>query len=325
LGVRVEKIVPEQQCVIVGEEMVHYDVLFVGVGARPYLPLLPGIYDYSNIFTFYSLSDVKTLLHVLQGNSAPHCLVIGGGINGLECASALASKGAKVTIVERQDRLMPAQVDISTSKWIKSRAEAQGVEVITGAHVVNMLPDDTEQYVETVQLSTNQTLRVDLIVCTTGVRLNSELLHNAGIHMVQGSVIVNEHLQTNIANIYAGGDICTTADIITKTMIRSSSWSDAMLQGLCAATQFSGEPRIYQGAINARGSRFFGMPYYGYGATLGTKIDEVIQYDGSDFLHRFYVRNGTLAGFVLIGNTDRMAAYKQHYLQQNAVCKPFIL
>ncbi len=324
LGTKVTKIIPEQQCVMVGSELIFYDTLFIGTGARPYLPPLPGVYDFSNIFTFYSLSDAKALLHVLQDNPESKCLVIGGGINGLECASALASKGAKVTIIERQDRLMPVQVDISTSKWLRQRAEKLGIDIITGASVVNMQADDTEQYVESVQLSTQQTLRVDLVICTTGVRLNSELLQNTGIHMVQGSIIVNDRLQTNISNIYASGDICTTSDIVTKTMARSSAWSDAMLQGLTAATQFSDQPRAYQGAINARGSKFFGLKYYGYGSTSGVKIDEVKQHDGSDFLHRFYIKNNQLAGFVLIGNVDNMPAYKQLYLAQSSLPENFI-
>lgn len=325
LGTKVTKIIPEQQCVMVGSQLVFYDTLFIGTGARPYLPPLPGVYDFSNIFTFYSLADAKALLHVLQDNPEPKCLVIGGGINGLECASALASKGAKVTIVERQDRLMPVQVDSSTSKWLRQRAEKLGIDIITGASVVSLQADDTEQFVETVQLSTQQTLRVDLVICTTGVRLNSELLQNTGIHMVQGSIIVNDRLQTNISNIYAGGDICTTTDMVTKTMVRSSAWSDAMLQGLTAATQFSGEPRAYVGAINARGSRFFGLKYYAYGNTSGIKIDEVKQQDGADFLHRFYIKNNQLAGFVLIGNVDKMPTYKQLYLSQNQLSEQFDL
>lgn len=325
LGTKVTKIIPEQQCVMVGSELVFYDTLFIGTGARPYLPPLPGIYDFSNVYTFYSLSDAQALLDVLQDNPEPKCLVIGGGINGLECASALANKGAKVTIVERQDRLMPLQVDSSTSKWLRKKAEKLGIDIITDACVVSLQPDDTEQFVETVQLSTQQTIRVDLVMCTTGVRLNSELLQHTGIHMVQGSIIVNDHLQTNIPNIYAAGDICTTSDIVSKTMTRSSAWSDAMLQGLTAATALSDQPRLYQGAINARGSRFFGLSYYAYGSTSGLKIDEVKQQDGSDFLHRFYIKNNRLAGFVLIGNTEKMVAYKQLYLSQNPLPEDFIV
>ena len=325
LGTKVTKIIPDQQSVMVGSELVFYDTLFIGTGARPYLPPLPGIYDFSNVYTFYSLSDAQALLDVVQDNPEPRCLVIGGGINGLECASALAHKGAKVTIVERQDRLMPVQVDSSTSKWLRKKAEKLGIDVITDACVVSLQPDDTEQYVETVQLSTQQTVRVDLVICTTGVRLNSELLQNTGIHMVQGSIIVNDRLQTNIPNVYAAGDICTTSDIVFKTMVRSSAWSDAMLQGMTAATQFSDQSRSYLGAINARGSRFFGLKYYAYGSTLGLKIDEVKQHDGSDFLHRFYIKNNQLAGFVLIGNTDKMPVYKQQYLSQNSLPENFFI
>ena len=107
-------------------------------------------------------------------------------------------------------------------------------------------------------------------------------------------------------------------------MTRSSAWSDAMLQGLTAATQFSPEPRAYQGAINARGSKFFGLKYYAYGSTSGAKIDEVKQQDGSDFLHRFYIKNNQLAGFVLIGNIDKMVAYKQLYLSQSPLPEPTV-
>jgi NAD(P)H-nitrite reductase large subunit len=126
-------------------------------------------------------------------------------------------------------------------------------------------------------------------------------------------------MKTNKPDVYAGGDVCVAQDIVTKKKVRSASWPDAMLQGLTAATQLSQSPRSLQGIINSRDSHFFGIDFYSCGNTVGDDSIEIREETSTDFFHRLYIKDNKLHGFVLFGNIEQLAKYKQLYVTQKEI------
>jgi NAD(P)H-nitrite reductase large subunit len=92
-----------------------------------------------------------------------------------------------------------------------------------------------------------------------------------------------------------------------------------MLQGLTAATQLSDSPRAYPGIVGMRDSKFFGYDFYACGNTTDTEMFDVIEQHKKEYLHKFYLFDGILQGFVLLGNVENLSKYRTYYLTQQVV------
>ena len=68
-----------------------------------------------------------------------------------------------------------------------------------------------------------------------------------------------------------------------------------------------------------RDSKFFGFDFYACGQTTDTEIYDIIENHTKESLHRFYVSDGLLKGFVLVGNVDDLVKYRTLYLTQQPV------
>lgn len=294
-----------------------YDYLFVGTGTCAYIPKISGT-DLQGVFgfhTFASVDKLDTFIHDMMPKTA---VVVGAGINGVEAVSALVSRGLKVTLVDLYDSIMPQQVDKKVAQYIENLAKDAGVTIYKGQKVV-ALHKRGQDLVGRVEFESGAFLPTHCVVLATGSRVNGSLVESAGLWTEEGYLVVNESMQTSDASIYAGGDICMVNDIVSKQLVKSTTWADAMLQGLTAATQFSDTPRIYPGAVGMRDSFFFGLEFYACGQTIDVDMFEVVQNHRVDYQHTFYLFDGILKGFVLIGCTENLATYRTLYLTQQAV------
>jgi dihydrolipoamide dehydrogenase len=118
-------------------------------------------------------------------------LIIGGGAIGIELATIFSGFGCYITLVERENRLLPRE-DSEISEEIKKNLSAQGVDVLIGC--------------------TNSFYKIDKyekILIVTGRVPNNDLdYENIGIKTTKrGFVEINEFCQTNVDNVYAVGDI----------------------------------------------------------------------------------------------------------------------
>lgn len=315
LGTWVTKIDAVQKMVWVGSEPICYDYLFLGIGTKPHTPSIPmqGVVD--RVFTFHTAGDIATISEFIDTHKPRHMVVIGSGLNGLEAAAALHARGVKVTIIERAEQILSSQVDTTVAQWIAKIFVEQKVTLLLQRTVVTMTKDQSNRLVLT--LDNEQKVYTDGVIGATGSVCHSELLENTDIVLQQGAIVVNEAMKTSNDFVYAGGDICMVRDMVSKQLVKSSTWSDAMLQGLCAATQFGKQPRSYPGAIGLRDSSWFGYDFYACGMT--------INHDGSyqllsnitgQTVKRLYVKDGVLKGFVLLGDTSCVGQYKQWYMAQ---------
>lgn len=307
----------EHKFVTVNGEQESYDVLFIGIGTKPYIPAIKGT-DLPGVFGFHTLADVENLNNFLDEHRPKTAIVIGAGINGIEAASALVDRGVKVAIVDVHASIMPLQVNATMARHIETIAKDSNVIFYKGQKVVELQPRN-RAVVGRVVLESGASIPTDCVVLATGSRVNSELIKNAGLEMIDGSLAVTTSMQTSDASIYAGGDVCVAHDIVSKELVKSVTWADAMLQGLTAATQLSDTPRVYPGIVGMRDSKFFGFDFYACGNTNDTEMFDVIDNHKKEYRHTFYLFDGVLQGFVLLGNVDNLAKYRTFYLTQQPV------
>jgi dihydrolipoamide dehydrogenase len=140
----------------------------------------------------------------------PRMIVIGGGYIGLELGMVYAKFGTKVTVVEALPRVL-ASMDKDCVGVVERKLKKMGVEVLANTKAKSW-EDKGDRAVLTVELQDGKTATIDAdkILLSIGRRPNSENLglEAAGVAVdKKGYVIADDHLRTNVAGIYAIGDL----------------------------------------------------------------------------------------------------------------------
>ena len=182
-----------------GEEKFIAKRLIIATGSMPVVPPIPGLRE--NL----EAGLVMTNREVLDLTEIPKQLVvIGGGVIGLEMASYFSSVGSKVTVVEMMNKIAgPTENEISTI--LQKSLEKKGVDIKLGAKVTAVEKDgvvfEKDGKVEKVP--------ADKILCSIGRRaVTANIgLENIGVNMERGAIITDDMMRTNVANVYAVGDV----------------------------------------------------------------------------------------------------------------------
>jgi dihydrolipoamide dehydrogenase len=144
--------------------------------------------------------------HALQLDHVPEsAIVLGGGVIGVEFASAWTSFGAKVTIVEALPRLVPLE-DEASSKQLERAFRRRGITFKTGVRFAGV--ESTDAGV-TVTLEGGETLAAELLLVAVGRGPASQGLgyEDQGVRVERGFVITDPYLRTNLEGVYAVGDL----------------------------------------------------------------------------------------------------------------------
>ena len=149
---------------------------------------------------------VITSEHALQLEFVPNkVIVLGGGVIGVEFASIWRSFGAEVTIVEGLPSLVPNE-DPAVSKALERAFRKRGIDFKTGVRFSGV---EQHENGVVVSLESGEKLEAELMLVAVGRGPNTAGLgyEEQGIAMDRGYVLTNDRLQTNVAGVYAAGDI----------------------------------------------------------------------------------------------------------------------
>src|SRR5665213_240278 len=173
----------------------------IGTGTHTTLDTIPG------------LSGAEPLTHIeaLELEALPqHLIVIGGGYIGLEFAQAMRRLGSRVTIVERNERLLHRE-DADTSAAIESLFHDEEVEVLLNANIEVISGVSGKNVTLTYQQNgLRKTIEGSHLFVATGRTPNTADigLDLAGVELTDGGYIkVNERLQTTAADTWAVGEV----------------------------------------------------------------------------------------------------------------------
>ncbi len=183
------------------ETLVKFEQAIIAAGSKPVsLPFIP---QDPRIFNSTGALELQ--------HTKGHLLVIGGGIIGLEMATVYRALGMKVSVVEFADQLIPvADKDVVTplQKWVSKKYDAIMLETkVTqveakkdGIHVAfegKQAPSDSQKY--------------DAVLVAVGRTPNGNMIgaEKAGVSVdAKGFIAVDKQQRTNVAHIYAIGDVC---------------------------------------------------------------------------------------------------------------------
>jgi dihydrolipoamide dehydrogenase len=183
-----------------GEHVLHADSIIVATGARP--RLIPGIEGGSeNIWSYFD---------TLQATSVPKSLlVIGTGAIGVEFASFFNTLGAKTTIVEMQDRILPSE-DAEISAAAHAAFAKQGMAVHTATRVTSITSEAADQIIATLEHSSGARERVaaEKAIVAIGIVANLDGLglDGIGVEIANGHIVTGAFGESSVDGIYAIGD-----------------------------------------------------------------------------------------------------------------------
>jgi dihydrolipoamide dehydrogenase len=169
--------------------------MIIATGSRPArLPMVPKS---PRVFLADEMLDIAYLPQQL--------LVIGGGAVGVEMAAIFRELGSQVVLVEAVDQILPYE-DRETAASLLTILQRRKVKVLCGTMVESVT--ETGEGFE-VRLSNGTELTPDTILQAVGRRFNTEGigLEQIGIEMERGRILVDKHLQTNVPDHYAAGDV----------------------------------------------------------------------------------------------------------------------
>ena len=277
------------------EEVIEGVNIIIATGSKP--STLP--------FISIDKERVITSTEALKLPEVPkHLLVIGGGVIGLELGSVYKRLGAEVTVIEYMDKIVPG-MDTDVSKELQKVFKKQGIKFAT-SHKVTSVQRNGGTVVVKATDKKNREIEFSGDYCLVSVGRKAYTkglgLEKIGVDVNErGQVSVNDHLQTNISNIYAIGDVVKGAMLAHK----------AEEEGVVVAEYLAGEkPHINYNLIP-------GIVYtWPEAAAVGKTEDELktekIEYKAGKFSMRALGRSrasGDIDGFVKVladKNTDEI-------------------
>jgi NADPH-dependent 2,4-dienoyl-CoA reductase/sulfur reductase-like enzyme len=189
---------------------------------------LPGIYY------LRSLDDAKQIK--MATHSARDSAVIGGGFIAMEVASVLAQQGLRPTMIFPGKRVWDRFFTPPISAFFQQYYEQRGVTFAPGEEVAAFVGDDR---LTAAGLKSSRQIPADIVVAGVGVKPATAVLD--GVVSLSNGVVVNEFLETNVAGIYAAGDVANYRDVLFGKQRRVEHWDNAVEQGRHAARVMLGE------------------------------------------------------------------------------------
>jgi dihydrolipoamide dehydrogenase len=185
---------------VLGPDIYQTKHIIVATGARP--RVLPGLEpDRKLIWTYFEAMVPETFPKSL--------VVMGSGAIGMEFASFYRTMGTEVTVVEVLPRILPVE-DEEIAAHACRRFEKAGIKILTSTKVTK-LEKKVNSVVATLigERGASQTLEAERVISAVGVVGNSEKLglETIGVELVRGIISTDGFGRTNVAGIYAIGDV----------------------------------------------------------------------------------------------------------------------
>ena len=185
-----------------------YDKLFVATGSRSKKLDIPGN-SLKNIFTVQDLDDAHAINTTLKLTS--YVVIVGSGFIALESAAYCVGKVKKVTIIGRNSVPLMDSFGEAIGSRIMQLLKENNVDFVMNSGVQNFLAINQEEDLSAVRLIDGKILKADVCIVGIGSDLNTDFLNNSGITINENkSIDTNRYLETNIPDVYVGGDIANS-------------------------------------------------------------------------------------------------------------------
>jgi len=283
-----------------------YDKLVLSPGAVSVHPPLEGI-DLPGIFHVRTVPDARAIRQWLVKGSPflagmsrysgfqavrpkTRAVIVGGGFIGLETAENLIHRGFEVTIVQKDDQILP-HIDRENARVVEAFMKKHGVNLKVNEGATGFKQGENNSIL--VETESGEVYPADVVILAIGVRPDTALAKLAGIEIGErGGIRVDDQMRTSDPDIFAVGDAVEVRDVITGEWSLVALAGPANRQGRIAANVIAGRDSHFRGS---QGTAIIGL----FGASIawtGTSEKTLIRAGDKDY-EKIYLYPMSHAGY----------------------------
>jgi nitrite reductase (NADH) large subunit len=271
-----------------------YDKLVIATGSAPFIIPIAGK-ELQGVLAFRDLDDVEAMI-TSAGRPGANAVVIGGGLLGLEAAAALKARGMEVVVLHLMEHLMERQLDQAAGYLLQRELEQRGIKVHTKAQTSAILG---HKRAEAVLLDDGTIYPADLVVMAVGIRPETRIATDAGLHVERG-IVVDDRMATSDPDIIAIGE-CVEHERVCYGLV-------APLYDMAkvAAKTLAGEEAAFRPVETATQLKVTGISLYSAGDFAeAPDREEIVLRDASAGVYkRLVLKENRILGAVMYGETS---------------------
>ncbi|ELY76481.1 NAD(P)/FAD-dependent oxidoreductase [Natrinema pallidum] len=293
---------------------IPYDKLLVATGGTPtQLPVENS--DADGIHHFWTFEDARGIRE--HAENADKGVIVGAGLLGIDFAAVCGAQGIEAEYLMRGDRWWRYALSGDGAEIMHEGMREVGVEPVFDSGVDHFETDDDGHVTAAVDPNGDR-YECDFVGAAIGLNFNTEFLRGSGIERDNG-IVVDEHMQTNVDDVYAAGDLTRFYDVLLGEQAQNGSWGSAKEQGRVAAVNMAADEEAegFQW-VSSYSITHFDFPFLSFGhPTLGDEHAER-RYSDTEW-RRIAFKDGRIVGGVLIGDLSPQSKFKQLMREQRVV------
>ena len=302
---RVESIDFEHKSLILKDKnIVNYDKLILSLGSKSNKFGWKG-QDLDGVHGLYHLQDVEAMeRHSVNGMN--RAVIIGGGLIGIEMAEMFHSRHIPVTFLVREksfwDLILPAEESAMVNRHIREH----GIDLRLESELNEVLDENNDGKADAILMKNGEKIDCGFVGLTVGVSPNVDFVKNTALKINKG-IVVNDYLETNIADVYAIGDCAEIESPQSGRRPIEAIWYTGRMMGETVAYNIMNKKVKYNPGIWFNSAKFLDIEYQVYGDIRAQLADNQATIywehaDGKKGIRITYDKNeGNVLGFNLMG------------------------
>ncbi len=241
-------------------DSMNYYKLILATGSQSNMFGWPG-QDLDGVQGLYSYQDLELMEE--NTKNVERAAILGGGLIGVEMAEMLHSRDIPVTYLIREENFWGNVLPKEESSMIDRHLGHHGIDLRPETELEEIL-DDGNGRVKGIKTKSGETIECQFVGLTVGVHPNINLVKESKVDTDRG-ILVDEHLQTSVADVYAIGDCAQLKNPPSHRRPIEAVWYAGRMMGETVARTVTGKETKYQPGIWFNSAKFFDIEYQTYG------------------------------------------------------------
>ena len=285
-------------CTLDDGSRVEYDDVLIATGSSAARAPVPGA-EGRGVHSFWTLDEARGVLASIAPGS--HVVMVGAGFISFTILNSILSLGARLTVVELAPRILPRMVDATGAELVEDWLKAHGVTIRTNVKLAKI--EDAKGR-HRLKFSSGPDLVADVVIMATGIRTNLDWLKDSGVDVKQG-VVVDDHLRSNVPNIYAAGDVAQGRDLISGEAAVHAIEPTAQEHGRVVGANMAGKDVRYRGSLIINIVEVCHLDAASFGAWDDTRAEAISGLKKDRNAYRKLLFSGErLTGAIIIGRSN---------------------
>ncbi|HXU90125.1 MAG TPA: FAD-dependent oxidoreductase [Methylomirabilota bacterium] len=285
-------------CTLDDGTRLEYDDCLIATGSSAVRAPVAGA-DLPGVHSFWTLDEARGVIGSISRGT--HVVMVGAGFISFTILNSILSLGARLTIVELAPRILPRMVDDAGAELVASWLKAHGVTIRTNVKLTRI---EDAKGKKRLKFSTGPEIVCDAVIMATGIRTNLEWLKDSGINIRQG-IVVDEHLRSNVPNVYAAGDVAEGRDLISGAAAVHAIEPTAQEHGRVVGSNMAGKNVGYKGSLIINIVEVCHLDAASFGAWDDAKVETISALKKDRNAYRKLLFTGDrLTGAIIIGRSN---------------------